>query len=95
MLLTPTIALLAAQALSPDSKLDSDADTVVCKVEEKTNSRFGARTCHTRAEWKVISEQNRRAAREALGQGLQNSPCGDFSSCDKNSILESFETMPQ
>jgi len=95
MLLFPTVALLAAQAVSPDLMLDAEADTVVCKVEEKTNTRFGTRTCHTRSEWKLISEQNRRAAREALGQGLQNSPCGDLSSCDKNSILESFETMPQ
>lgn len=87
MLLFPTIALLAAEAVSPDLALDSDADTVVCKVEAKTNTRFGTRTCHTRTEWKVISEQNRRAAREALGQGLQDSPCGDFSACDKNSFL--------
>jgi hypothetical protein len=95
MLLFPTIALLAVEAVSPDLMVDSDPETVVCKVEAKTNTRFGTRTCHTRSEWKLISEQNRRAAREALGQGLQNSPCGDLSSCDKNSILESFETMPQ
>ena len=75
MLLFPTIALLAAQALSPDFTLDSDPDAVVCKVEAKTNTRFGTRTCHTRAEWQVIAEQNRRAVQERFGAGQGFNPC--------------------
>ena len=82
MLLSPTVALLAAQALSPDLTTDSDGDVIVCKVEAKTNTRFGTRTCHTRGEWKFISEQNRRAVQERFGAGQAYNPCSaDSDAC--------------
>ena len=90
MLLFPTVALLAAQAVSPDLMLDSDADTVVCKVEAKTNTRFGMRTCHTRAEWKVISEQNRRAMQDRFGAGQAYNPC----SAEANFCKPERDPMP-
>ena len=82
MLLSPTIALLAAQALSPELTLDSDDNIVVCKVESRPNTRFGIRTCHTRGEWKFISEQNRRAIQERFGAGQAYNPCSaDSDAC--------------
>jgi hypothetical protein len=89
MLLVPTIAFLAAQALSPDLTLDPDADVVVCKVETKTNTRFGTRTCHTRGEWKFIAEQNRRAVQERFGAGQAYNPC----SADSDSCKPSRDTL--
>lgn len=82
MLLFPTIALLAVPVVSSDPILDSDPDVVVCKVETKTNTRFGTRTCHTRAEWKVIAEQNRRAVQDRFGAGQAYNPCtSEFDNC--------------
>jgi hypothetical protein len=85
MLLVSTIALLVAQADRPivveSERLVKDGATMVCKQRPPTNTRFAKRTCHTRAEWDSIAEQNRRAAEEMVG-GMKNNPCSADGLCD-------------
>ena len=87
MLLVSALALLAVQSDRPivveSERLVKDGSTVVCKQKTPTNTRFAKRTCHTRAEWDTIREDNRRAFEEMVG-GMKNNPCsgGEPPICD-------------
>ena len=86
MLLLPMFALLAAEGDRPivveAERLMKGGDVMVCKSQARTNTRFGTRTCHTRAEWKQMAEESRRTAEEMIGAMRQN-PCagGDTYAC--------------
>ena len=85
MFLIPALAIMALQpgvTLGATAIDRNDAEVVVCKTEAKTNTRFGNRTCRTRAEWRIISEQHRKEAQEMFGSMRQN-PCsgGDTYNC--------------
>jgi hypothetical protein len=81
------LALFAAQAdraiVVEADRLSKDGATMICKHKPPTNTRFATRTCHTRAEWDTIAEQNRRGAEEWIG-GMKANPCssGDDYVCD-------------
>jgi hypothetical protein len=92
MLLIPTLAILAVQSDRPivvdADRLSKGGEVMVCKTRAKTNTRFGSRTCHTRAEWSQIAEQNRREAEDMVG-GMRQNPCasegfggGSAGACD-------------
>jgi hypothetical protein len=70
MLITTTLALLAAQAAVPvtagASRPGLDPAGIVCKTEKKSNSRFTEKTCRSRAEWSALEEAHKRAARELI-----------------------------
>lgn len=90
MLWFPAVAILAAQADHPivveADRLMKDGEVMVCKTQARTNTRFGTRTCHTRSEWRQISEESRRTAEEMVG-GMRQNPCagGDTYACgDRN-----------
>jgi hypothetical protein len=75
MFLIPTLAIMALQpgvTLGATAIDRNDAEVVVCKTLAKTNTRFGNRTCRTRAEWARISEEQRRNAQEMIGAMRQN-----------------------
>lgn len=55
---------------------ESDLDKVICKRQEETGSRLGARkVCRTRAEWKIEAETARTTMRriQAPKHGLNGS----------------------
>lgn len=55
------VSLPAAPALaSAEPKAKDKRDEVVCKRQKRTDSRFTKKTCHTRAQWNEIAEQNQR-----------------------------------
>ena len=72
MLLSSGLAFVIAQGATPivveGQKASQEATQVVCKQAAKTNTRFGKRTCKTRAQWEQISEQNRREAEEVINK---------------------------
>ena len=52
--------LSTAVTASAQDTSKSDPDEMICKREKKVNSRFTTQTCHTRAQWAAIAEQNKR-----------------------------------
>lgn len=72
MLLAAGLALLAlesaSQATVPIQKLESADTQLICKQTAKTNTRFGKKTCRTKAEWAAIAEQNRRVMEEEMNK---------------------------
>jgi hypothetical protein len=58
------LAAVAFPAIAQTDAPAKDPDQVICKQEKKPNSRFTTKTCHTRAEWNAIAEQNKRAYSE-------------------------------
>lgn len=57
---TVGLSLISVPLLAADREGTDDPDQVICKREKKVNSRFTTRTCHTRAQWAAIAEQNKR-----------------------------------
>jgi hypothetical protein len=47
-----------------------DDQKVICKTKPRTNSRFGKRTCLTRAEWNKRTEQHKRDAAEMINRPI-------------------------
>ena len=85
MFLIPALAIMALEPSIPAMQTAIDRDdleVVVCKTQAKTNTRFGTRTCRTRAEWKIIAEQKRKEAQELFG-GMRQNVCagGDTYAC--------------
>lgn len=65
MILT-TIALLTAGL--PDDPAKPDAEKQICKMEQRTGTRFPKKTCRTRAQWEAITEASRREAAESFNK---------------------------
>ena len=67
-----SVMLITAAAtpmtFSPAAAAAKGGNKLVCKSDSGTGSRVPARTCHTRAEWDKISEENRRAASEMVNR---------------------------
>jgi hypothetical protein len=67
------VARPAAQRSSTASEATAaDAHEVVCREIEVTGTRFGQRICRTRAEWNIVENQQRQAAREYTRQTREN-----------------------
>lgn len=56
-----TLALACGGAALAGDKDQRDPNQVICKNQKRTDSRFGTRICHTRAEWVAIAEENKRS----------------------------------
>ena len=68
-----TILVVAAMTLSAPASAGSetkDGAKLVCKREAKTGTRFPKKTCHTRAQWDQIAEQNKRDAQEMINRPI-------------------------
>ena len=69
-MLISTLGYVVMQASTPivvegEMLRKKDPSTVVvCKQTARTNTRFAKRTCKTRADWDLISEQAKRDAKE-------------------------------
>ena len=65
-----TMAVATSMVFAPASPASaaSGANKLICKSDSGTGSRVPARTCHTRAEWDKISEENRRASAETMNR---------------------------
>jgi hypothetical protein len=72
MLLAAGLALLALESATPVTvpaqKVDPAETQLICKQTAKTNTRFGKKTCRTKAEWAAIAEQNRRVMEEEMSR---------------------------
>ncbi len=56
-------ALLASAVApaQPAAAAKKDGQKMICKSQAGTGSRFGTRTCHTKAEWDAIREEAGRS----------------------------------
>jgi hypothetical protein len=72
MLIAAGLLLLVAESATPTTAVEQVAkveDTqLICKQTAKTNTRFGKKTCRTKAEWAAIAEQNRRVMEEEMSK---------------------------
>jgi hypothetical protein len=50
------------------------ADPVICKVEQRTNSRFGSRVCQRKSERNARAQADRDAASEMIDRPAVNPP---------------------
>ncbi|ATE63437.1 hypothetical protein [Rhizorhabdus dicambivorans] len=70
-LLAATLAALAPlpvlAADQPASQQPADGSRIVCKSQPTTGTRLRTKVCHSIAEWELISEENRRTAKEMVG----------------------------
>jgi hypothetical protein len=63
LILAGAILALATPAQAKTTSAN-DPDKIVCKREKRSNSRFTQQTCHTRAQWLAIAEEQKRAYAE-------------------------------
>jgi len=72
MILAAGLALAALESATPTTlppqKVSSEDTQLVCKQTAKTNTRFGKKTCRTKAEWAAIAEQNRRIIEDEMSR---------------------------
>jgi len=72
MLMAAGLLLVAVESATPSMAVEPPAKTedtqLICKQTAKTNTRFGKKTCRTKAEWVAIAEQNRRAMEEEMSR---------------------------
>jgi len=72
MLMAAGLLLVAVESATPTIALEQRAKTedsqLICKQTAKTNTRFGKKTCRTKAEWAAIAEQNRRVMEEEMSK---------------------------
>jgi hypothetical protein len=61
------IAAMPAAAEQQRQDNEKPEQKIVCKRDAETGTRFKKKTCHSVAEWDVIAEENRRAAKELVG----------------------------
>ena len=56
----------AAGAPAQPAVAASEADRIICRMEDQVGSLFKTRTCLTRAEWKKRRDRDRGAAERVL-----------------------------
>lgn len=66
------IAAMPATAQQQSQESEKPENKIVCKRDAETGTRFKKKTCHSVAEWDLISEENRRAAKELVGPAVNS-----------------------
>ena len=83
--LAAVASLMALSALGTTAPALADApknnsERMICKSAPKEGSRFRTRTCHTKAEWDQIAQENHRLMNEMAGRTIK--ACGPQNGCD-------------
>jgi hypothetical protein len=69
-LLGAMVAATGAAAANQKPANDDDSK-VICRRSSIVGTRVAARICHTRAEWRMIDEENRDGGRERVDRSIR------------------------
>jgi len=75
MLAAPALAVPSVPGVAASAE-PSDEQKIVCKQDAKLGSRFAKKTCKSKAQWELMAEEHKRAAKELVDRPKINT-CND------------------
>ena len=80
MLAAPALAMSPVPAGAASAE-PPDEQKFVCKQDAKAGSRFAKKICKSKAQWELLAEEHKRAAKDLVDRAKINTCKDGFNNC--------------